>query len=125
MPHIIIETPLSIEEIGARYETYEKFGGDTPVRLLQMFQTTEMVGMEELRPALLVETHIVEEPMPQRVGLSIMQRPNDGQVIIGLHEIGFPRPTRGIHLAAAHLARWVLSLDERNLLKHHNLSVDL
>ena len=124
MPHIIIETPLSLDEISHRYTNYESFAGDTPVRLLHMFQTTLMSDLREHRPALLVETHIAEDPMPQRVGLTIQQRP-ENKVIIGLHEIGFPRPTTGIHLAAAHLARWLLSLDERNKLKHHNLAVEL
>lgn len=120
MPHIIIETPLSLDEISHRYTDYVSHTGETPVRFLHMFQTVVMSGLKEHRPALLVEVHVSEEPMPQRVGLTIQQRP-DNKVIIGLHEIGFPRPTAGIHLAAAHLARWLLALDERNQLKHHNL----
>ncbi|MEM9775562.1 MAG: hypothetical protein AAF902_13355, partial [Chloroflexota bacterium] len=72
----------------------------------------------------LVETHVAEDPMPQRIGLTIQPRP-ENKVIIGLHELGFPRPTKGIHLAAAHLARWLLSIDKRNRLHHHNLSVEL
>ena len=124
MPHIIIETPLTLDEISDRYTDYVSHGGDTPVRLLHMYQTTVMSDLREHRPALLVETHIAEEPMPQRVGLTIQPRP-ENKVIIGLHEMGFPRPTAGTHLAAAHLARWLLGLDSRNTLKHHNLAVEL
>ena len=83
-----------------------------------------MDQLREQREALLVETHIAEDPMPQRVGLAIQSRP-DNQIIIGLHELGFPRPTKGVHLAAAHLARWILSLSDKNQLKHHNLAVEL
>ncbi len=124
MPHIMIQTPLSLDDISERYNNTHNYPGDTPVRHLQMFHTVVMDELREHRPALLVETHIAEDPMPQRIGLTIQSRP-DSQVLIGLHEIGFPRPTKGIHLAAAHLARWVLSLDERNKLKHHNLAVEL
>ncbi|MFK7803035.1 MAG: tRNA (guanosine(46)-N7)-methyltransferase TrmB [Anaerolineae bacterium] len=124
MPHIIIETPLSLDQIGERYTHYQSHSGDTPVRHLHMYRSTEMSGLKEYRPALMVETHIAEDPMPQRVALTIQQRP-DSRVIIGLHELGFPRPTGGTHLAAAHLARWLIGLDERNKLVHHNLSVDL
>lgn len=124
MPHIIIETPLSLDEIADQYTDYLSYGGDTPVRHLQMFRTSVMSDLKEHRTALLVETHIAEDPIPQRVGFVIQQRP-DNEVIIGLHELGFPRPTNGTHLAAAHLARWLLSIDERNRVKHHNLAVDL
>lgn len=124
MPHIVINTPLSLDQISDQYDRSLSHSGDTPVRHLQMYRTIVMDELKEQRQALLVETHITEDPMPQRVGLTIQERPNQ-EVIIGLHEIGFPRPTEGVHLAAAHLARWLLGLDERNKLTHHNLAVEL
>ena len=66
---------------------------------------------------LLIDTFVEEEPLAQRVGLTIRpHRParseaEDGELIVGLHEMGFPRPTPGIHAAVAYLARWLLSLD--------------
>lgn len=124
MPHIIIETPLSLDQISAQYNQHLNHPGETPVRHLQMFKTTVMNDLREPREALLVETHVAEDPMPQRIALTIQPRP-ENKVIIGLHELGFPRPTVGIHLAAAHLARWLLSIDDRNVLTHHNLAVEL
>lgn len=124
MPHIVIKTPLTLDEISEHYDRPLSHTGDTPVRHLQMYRTIVMDELKEQRQALLIETHIAEDPMPQRVGLTIQERP-DQEVIIGLHELGFPRPTVGIHLAAAHLARWLLGIDSRNVLTHHNLAVEL
>jgi hypothetical protein len=53
--------------------------------------------------------------------LAIRQRP-DGTLVIGLHEIGFPRPTAGIQLAVKHLADWVASLHPDTDILHHNLA---
>jgi hypothetical protein len=69
----------------------------------------------------LVEVYVVEEPLKQRVGLAIRQR-EDGKLVIGLHEIGFPRPTAGIQLAVKHLAEWVASLHPGVEIMHHNLA---
>jgi hypothetical protein len=69
----------------------------------------------------LIEVYVVEEPLKQRVGLAIRQRP-DGKLVIGLHEIGFPRPTAGIQLAVKHLAEWVASLHPHTDILHHNLA---
>ena len=68
----------------------------------------------------LIEVYMVEEPLKQRVGLGIRLR-DDGTVVIGLHEIGFPRPTAGIQLAVKQLADWVVSLHPDTKLLHHNL----
>ncbi|MEM8859260.1 MAG: tRNA (guanosine(46)-N7)-methyltransferase TrmB [Chloroflexota bacterium] len=124
MPHVIIETPLNLDQISEHYKSHLNHAGETPVRHLQMFKTTVMGELREQREALLVETHVAEDPMPQRIALTIQPR-EDNKMIIGLHELGFPRPTEGIHLAAAHLARWLLSIDDRNQLKRHNLAVEL
>ncbi|MCP4428244.1 MAG: hypothetical protein GY803_27460, partial [Chloroflexi bacterium] len=48
-------------------------------------------------------------PLSQRVGLSIRLR-ETGELIVGLHEVGFPRPTRGIQLAIRQLAKWAVGL---------------
>ena len=129
MPHVILETTLTLEQISERY-SIQAFSGSTPVRLLQMFQTAGPIGgsdapdaeSEGRKTALLVETHIAEDPMPQRVGLTIQPRP-DQTVILGLHELGFPRPTNGVHIAVAHLAGWLLRTDPAARVRHHNLRV--
>jgi hypothetical protein len=67
-----------------------------------------------------VETYLREEPLAQRLGLLVRQR-ESGNYVISLHELGFPRPTAGVHLAIGHLAQWLLGLHEENMILHHNL----
>ncbi|MEJ2749841.1 MAG: hypothetical protein P8183_18315, partial [Anaerolineae bacterium] len=70
---------------------------------------------------LLVETYVKEEPLTQRVGLSVIRR-QTGELVVGLHDVGFPRPTRGIQLAIAHLAQWIMSLHPETAVITNNLS---
>ena len=72
-------------------------------------------------PALLVEAYISEEPLDQRVGLVLHQRA-PGEVLVTLHEIGFPRTTAGIHAALRLLSEWVASLHPDAFIKQHNLA---
>lgn len=123
MPHAIIKTSLSFEQIVSKYAV-TSFSGDTPVRLLHLFEKVGGNRSETGRDGLLVEAHVAEDPLPQRIGMTVHRRAED-ELIIGLHELGFPRPTQGVHLAVAHLARFLLSLDSKAHIQHHNLNVEL
>ena len=114
MPHVILRTPLSLAEINERY-TPQNSNEALPIRFARLYESHR-------DRALLVETHVVEEPLPQRVGLFIQGRAEPDEVLIGLHELGFPRPTYGIHCAIGRLAKWVASLDSRTEILHHNLA---
>jgi tRNA (guanine-N7-)-methyltransferase len=113
MPHVILQSPLTLAEIKARFTPQERTQGDRHVRLPMMFQATA----EKL---LLVEAYIHEEPVSQHVGLLIRQR-QSGEYQIGLATIGFPRPTIGVHLAIGTLVDWLMGLDEGTAVQHHNL----
>lgn len=102
MPHVILKSPLSLADIGQRFEPEQVSSENTHVKFLEMYQSF-------YDQKLLVETYIKEPPLTQRVGLSIRQR-KTGELIVGLHDVGFPRPTRGIQLAISHLAQWIASL---------------
>ncbi|MFQ5420181.1 MAG: tRNA (guanosine(46)-N7)-methyltransferase TrmB [Anaerolineae bacterium] len=102
MPHVVLQSPLTLRQIGERFQPDTAVSGDTHVKLLEMFQSL-------YDDKLLVEAYINEQPLRQRVGLAIRQR-ETGDLVIGLHEVGFPRPTPGVQLAIAHLAQWVASL---------------
>ncbi|MBK8433687.1 MAG: tRNA (guanosine(46)-N7)-methyltransferase TrmB [Chloroflexi bacterium] len=117
MPHAILQSPLSLAEMNERY-TPQSYNDELPIRFIRLYES----GRDR---ALLVETHVAEDPLPQRVALFIQGRTTPNEYIIGLHEIGFPRPTVGIHHAIAHLARWVIGLDERTVVLHHNLASQL
>lgn len=115
MPHAIIHTPLSLPDIAARYQPpIEASEGEIHLRYLRLYQ-----GVSD--EMLLLETHVVEEPLPQRVALFIQQRPTAGEYMVGLHELGFPRPTVGVHRAIAHLTAWLVAQHPDTAVKHHNL----
>ncbi len=115
MPHAIIQSPLTLDDIAARYSyPREAAEGELHVRFLRLYR-----GVSE--QMLLVETHVVEEPLPQRVALFIQQRSQAGEYLLGLHDVGFPRPTVGVHRALAHLTAWLVGQDSDTAVKHHNL----
>jgi tRNA (guanine-N7-)-methyltransferase len=114
MPHVIMTSPLSLNEIGQRFEPQRATAGDTHINLLEMFQSF-------YDQKLLIETYIKESPLTQRIGLSITQR-QTGELVVGLHDVGFPRPTRGIQQAIAHLAQWVLSLHPDSAIVTSNIA---
>jgi tRNA (guanine-N7-)-methyltransferase len=114
MPHIIMTSPLSLAEIGQRFKPQHNTDGEVHVKLLEMYQSF-------YDQKLLVETYVKEEPLTQRVGLSVIRR-QTGELVVGLHDVGFPRPTRGIQLAIAYLAQWIMQLDPETAVITNNLS---
>ncbi len=102
MPHVVLQSPLTLPQIGAQFQPDTAVSGDIHVKLLEMFQSL-------YDQKLLVEAYINEQPLRQRVGLAVRRRPT-GELVIGLHEVGFPRPTPGVQLAIAHLSQWIASL---------------
>lgn len=100
MPHVILQSPLSVSKIAKRFRPISFREGDVHVKLLGCYVS---VGGDRL----LIEAYIVESPLKQRIGLSVRQREAQ-ELVIGLAEIGFPRSTNGIHLAIKHLAEQVV-----------------
>ena len=113
MPHVVLQSPLSLSEIGQRFTPQQAAGPDIHVQLLELFQSS-------YDGKLLVETYVNEEPLTQRIGLVIRQR-EFGDMVVGLHEVGFPRPTPGIQLAITHLARWVIAQHPESKLIRTNI----
>ncbi|MCB8952205.1 MAG: tRNA (guanosine(46)-N7)-methyltransferase TrmB [Ardenticatenales bacterium] len=114
MPNAIITTPLTLPQIQARFQPGEAAADSVHVRFIDAFMSARY-------PALLVEAYISEEPLDQRVGLVLHQRA-PGEVLVTLHEIGFPRTTAGIHAALRLLSEWVASLHPDAFIKQHNLA---
>lgn len=115
MPHVILRTSMTLPDIQARFEPSAWSHEMTRVRFIQLYQAAH-------HDTLLVDAYINEEPMKQRLGLVIRQR-SDNEIIIGLHELGFPRPTPGVHRAIDFLASWLTRLEEDVLLVHSNLNL--
>lgn len=114
MPHVIMTSPLSLAEIGQRFEPQHTSDGAVHVKLLEMYQSF-------YDQKLLVETYVKEEPLTQRVGLSVIRR-QTGELVVGLHDVGFPRPTRGLQLAIAYLGQWIMSLHPDSALVTSNIA---
>lgn len=102
VPHVVISHPLSLDQIGQQYEPFQVTSGSTHIKYLDMYRSLNNTVQ-------LVEIYVSEDPYHQRVSLSVRQR-QEGDVVVSLHELGFPRPTPGIHLAVHHLVRWLRSL---------------
>ena len=113
MPHAVLQSPLSLDEIEAEYGRFQYSYDDCHINFMELFRAKD-------DDALFVETYIKEEPVAQRLGLVIRQR-EPGNYVISLHELGFPRPTRGVQLAIGQLATWLVGLNDGTRILHHNL----
>lgn len=99
MPHVVLRGPVDLDEIGRRFRpSVVEFDGGH-VRFIEAYRS-----MGDGR--LVIETYINEAPIRQRLGLEFRPRAN-GELVIGLAEIGFPRPTPGVHFAVGRLATWL------------------
>ncbi len=116
MPHLILQTPLDLHEIEKSFESRQVEDGTTKVRFIAMYHSVKI-------NKLVVDTFIHEEPLEQRVLLSIEHR-KTGDLMVSLHESGYPRSTQGIHLAVYWLAEWIKGSAEPASITRHNLHLD-
>ncbi len=116
MPHVILNTPLSLTEIGERFtDKIETADAKTAVRatFLDILHSTRY-------DAMLVETFVHDALIQQHVALAVRRR-DDGDSIVSLHEIGFPRPTLGVKFGIGQLAKWIVGLHPDGVIKSDNL----
>jgi tRNA (guanine-N7-)-methyltransferase len=124
MPHAILQSRLTLEQIAGHFREASYSDERATIRFAALYRAHE-------HERLLVDTFVEEEPLAQRVGLTIRPRRSagsaaeNGEIIVGVHDLGFPRPTAGLHAAVAHLARWLLSLDPEASMQHSSLQSDL
>lgn len=119
MPHAILRSPLTLETIATAFQAASHGGEDHIVRFIGLFQAAG----ERL---LLVDTHVEEEPLAQRIALTIRARgeqeePAVREIIVGIHDLGFPRATPGVHAAVGYLTSWLLALHPEAELVRSNL----
>ena len=113
MPHVVLESSLSLADIAERFVPDSVTVGETAVSLIDLYHSTK-------ENQLLIEAYIKEPALSQRIGAAIRQRKN-GQLVVALHEIGFPRPTDGTHLLIHRLSAWLQSLHPNTKLLHTTL----
>ncbi len=95
MPHVVLRLPVGTAEIAQQFLPAVIEEGGTRVRYIELFQSAH-------DGKLLIETYVNEGPIKQRLGLELRPR-GSGEIVISLAELGFPRPTPGVHLAIRHL----------------------
>ncbi len=118
MPHMVFTTPLTLEQMAAHFAPRQQYDSGTSIRLMNAY-----LGRE----ALLVETHVGEPTITQRVALVIATRPHPdttetNEYTIQLSTLGQPRPTPGIHQAVRLLGEWALGLHPENRLVKEKVS---
>ena len=116
MPHIVMYSPLPLAEVAAQFVPLAWSSAAASGRFVDVYASHRA-------EVLLVDTYVSEEPMTQRIALTIGQRP-DNELILGLHELGFPRPTAGVHHALSALAGWLQTLHPAMVIRHSNLQVN-
>ncbi|MCS7071259.1 MAG: hypothetical protein NZM00_07120, partial [Anaerolinea sp.] len=114
MPHLVLRTPLSLDDIQARFEPLRVQNGSTAIHLGECYCARH-------NPALLFELHLAEPTIEQHTALLLNERFKVDDLPADMHEyslqlttLGHPRPTEGVHLAVHYLGDWLLSLHPRS-----------
>lgn len=115
MPHAIINSPQTLQAIKTTFAPFHAVeqSAEINIHFKGVYEAAE-------RPMLLVETYISQQPQNQRIGLVIVERPNN-EYLIKLHDMGFPRSTSGAHFAVRQLANWLTSQHEDARIVTHTL----
>lgn len=116
MPHVVVRIPAPLEEIGRRFRPWSVDHDPVRLKYLEAYQSFH-------DGALLIEAYLNEPPVAQRLALELRPRAT-GDVVIGLHEVGFPRPTRGVHLAVHYLVRWLADHYPATVIVQSTLKID-
>ncbi len=116
MPHLVLTQtpPLAALAAGFRPATHTDARGI--VRFVDIF-------LDSGQHALLVDTYIDEAALTQRLGLHLRAR-QDGTAVIGLHELGHPRATPGVHRAIDLLANTFIGRHPQIRVVSSNLVID-
>ncbi len=114
MPHAIITTPLSLDEISQQFEPQVWSMGQTNVRANELYRS-------QYHESLLADIYLNEAALDQRLMLTLTRR-KEGDYLIHLHEVGFPRPTSGVHFAVYCLAQWLAGLDPNGRIQSYKLT---
>ncbi len=110
MTHVVFNTPLSLDEMLARFEGSEHKLGDTIVRMLHGYRG---------RNVLLFEVYIHEPTLDQHISLVISPRETQHEYTLKVGTMGYPRSTPGLQRAVSLMAEWLMSLTpEAKVVKH-------
>ena len=104
VPHVVIKTPMSPQEIAAAVTKDAFHKGDyIHVAVFNGFWNPTY-------DSVLFEINIDEPTIEQHIALSLRHREESDDYILRYATFGMPRPTEGLHFATASLAQWIVNL---------------
>ena len=110
MTHVVFNSPLSLDEMLARFEGSEHKQGDTIVRLLHGYRG---------RNVMLFEVYIHEPTLDQHISLVVSPRETEHEYTLKVGTMGYPRSTPGLQKAVALMAEWLIGLSsDAKVVKH-------
>lgn len=103
MPHIVFTSPLTLEEMEARFEGWNVDDAETHIHFMTLYRG---------RHALLFEVHVGEPTIIQHLAIRVSERAKrEGrEYTIQVSSMGHPRATKGVHHAVALLGDWLIGL---------------
>jgi tRNA (guanine-N7-)-methyltransferase len=103
VPHVVIATPLSPQEIAAQVGREAFHKGNLHAALHNGYWNPR-------NDAALFEITIVEPTIEQHIALILHRREEGDGYVLKYATFGMPRPTEGMHFATKALAEWIVSL---------------
>jgi len=115
MPHVVLRLPMTVREISHHFKPFSLSKDEFSVRYISLYQSPS-------REILVLDAYVREDSIEQRVFLLARRRENS-EYLVQLHEVGFPRPTSGLHFAVQFFAEWLCSLHEDAQIIHRSLRI--
>ena len=108
MPHVILQSPLSADEIVSRFEPMKRSMDGAHIAVLHAW-------LDGKRGLALFEVVVEEPTISQHTMVMLAPRSADGEWIVKLTTIGHARSTIGMHRAVAAVGEWVAGMGGRAL----------
>jgi tRNA (guanine-N7-)-methyltransferase len=109
MPHMVIQTPLTLQEMGTRFSPPDYADDERYIRFMKTYRADD---------SLLIEIHAREPTIDQRVALIVVARDQPGEYTLKLSAMGNPRPTAGLHKAVRLAGDFLAGLHPQSVIIH-------
>ena len=102
MPHIVISSPLMLEEFLEKFEPQDSYAiGETRIIFMDTYRNDN---------AILFELHVREPTIDQRLALVLTKRKQANEYTLKFNMLGTPRPTVGLHKAVGILGEILVGM---------------
>lgn len=116
VPHIVLKTPMSSQEIAAKVAKMAFHTGDIHVALLNAYWNPTY-------KTVLFEVVIEEPTIDQHIALLLNPREKTADFTLKYATFGMPRSTEGVHHATHFIAKWIVSLHDEAKITSKKVSV--